>query len=214
MIDLAKFDFILGLPDIIACRLELRCDPVRIVAKGASGSEGKGARNRALELPIVISSHEAAREEDGLPPLHVHSLYSAADFRRAVGDDPVYAIIPDSEGVYLQSHSALDIDPTTLEWLQLLDTMRSDLQDQGFDGEALMHTATAIDEDQARLRARFPDTFAEDLPSRPSATWPGEHYARLRFKDGVLPRSNCPTPRSSPRPPRSRPPPSSPRGTL
>ena len=52
-----------------------------------------------------------------------------------------------------------------------------------------MHTATAIDEDQARLRARFPDTFAEDLPSRPSATWPGEHYARLRFKDGVLPRS-------------------------
>ena len=189
VIDLAKFDFILGLPDIIACRLELRCDPVRIVAKGASGSEGKGARNRALELPIVISNHEAAREEDGLPPLHVHSLYSAADFRRAVGDDEVFAIIPDSEGVYLQHRSALDIDPTTLEWLQLLDTMRSDLRDQGFDGEALMHTATAIDEDQARLRARFPDTFAEDLPSRPSATWPGEHYARLRFKDGVLPRS-------------------------
>ena len=47
VIDLAKFDFILGLPDIIACRLELRTDPVRIVSRGASGSEGKGARNRS-----------------------------------------------------------------------------------------------------------------------------------------------------------------------
>lgn len=189
VIDLAKFDFILGLPDIIACRLELRTDPVRIVSRGASGSEGKGARNRSLELPLVISGHEAAREEDGLPPLHVHTLLSAADFRKSVQDDEVFAVLPDSEGTYLRHHTAPEVDETTLAWLDTLHTLRTDLDAEGHDGAALLHAAAEIDEDQARLQAMFPSTFAEDLPSRPSATWPGEEYARLKFKDGVLPQS-------------------------
>ena len=56
--------------------------------------------------------------------------------------------------------------------------------------EAARKQAARIDEDQQRLRDRFPDTFADELPTRPSAVWPpGEEHARLRFKEGAEPRS-------------------------
>jgi hypothetical protein len=191
VIDLEKFDFIIGLPDIIGCRLELQTDPVRIVAKGASGFEGVGARNRAIELPLIISGHEAAREEDGLPPMHVHTLLSAHDFRRAVGEDPVYVVLPDADGDHLRHATAPELDEDTMAWLETLHTLRVASEADGLDPAVLLHAAEAIvDADQERLRDRFPTTFADDLPSRPNATWPaGEEYARLRFKPGREPKS-------------------------
>ena len=176
VIDLAQYDFIIGFPDIRAYKLELRCDPVRVVAKTRGG---------AVELPLTFEewSSPAPSQQEGWSM----SLLSTHDFIRQVrDDDPVYRVVPDGSGHVLASLQAHEVEAEDLEWEAALHALKADA---GADAavldaaEAARRKAAELDDDQRRLRDRFPETFADELPNRPAAIWPDgqDEHARLRF---------------------------------
>lgn len=123
------------------------------------------------------------------------SLLSTHDFIRQVrDDDPVYRVVPDGSGHVLASLQAHEVEAEDLEWEAALHALKADA---GADAavldaaEAARRKAAELDDDQRRLRDRFPETFADELPNRPAAIWPDgqDEHARLRFKDGQEPRS-------------------------
>ena len=190
VIDLARYDFIIGLPDIRHHRMELSGDPLRIKVKGA-----KGRAQGVVELPLMVAHNI---EDDG--EVTTHTLYTKKDFDRIVGDDPVYVILPDPDGARLTSLSREGCVEDEIAWVETLHQMVTELKEEGradaaealLDSDAQLNATRdeEVDEDQRRLRERFPDIFSDDLPERPSTVWPdGERYARLRFKDGVRPQS-------------------------
>ena len=75
VIDLARYDFIIGLPDIRHHRMELSGDPLRIKVRGA-----KGRSQGAVELPLILSHN---LEDDG--EATIHTLYCKKDFDRMSG---------------------------------------------------------------------------------------------------------------------------------
>ena len=83
VIDLAKYDYILGLPDILAYKLELQCAPVRVVAK---------VGGRAVELPLLFE--EAAKplsEVAGESATGWNmSLLTPTEFKQLAGSDPIF----------------------------------------------------------------------------------------------------------------------------
>ena len=191
VIDLARYDFIVGLPDIRFHHMELSGDPLRIIIKNHKPKYA--GRGGALELPLLVSQVEG---EDGVA--YTHTLYSKKDFTRIVGDDPVFVILPDPDGARVRTVGREDCAEDDLAWVETLCSLVEDLHTEGQGAEAILSAAVrlhaadvaAIDEDQRKLRERFPDTFSDDLPARPSTVWPeGERYARLRFKDNLLPKS-------------------------
>ena len=122
-------------------------------------------------------------------------LLSTHDFIRQVrDDDPVYHVVPDGSGHVLASLQAHEVEAEDLEWEAALHALKADA---GADAavldaaEAARRKAAELDDDQRRLRDRFPETFADELPNRPAAIWPDgqDEHARLRFKDGQEPRS-------------------------
>ena len=187
VIDLAQYDYIIGLPDIAAYKLELRCEPVRVVAK---------VGGQAVELPLTFEDGATTtKAREGTPHAEgwTMSLLTFRDFDKQVGEDPVYRIIPDGSGQLMASLHTDDTDTEDIEWAAVLHSLKTDVgaNPEALDAaEAARKAAAHIDDDQRRLRSRFPETFADELPDRPSAVWPaGEEHARLRFKDGVEPRS-------------------------
>ena len=186
VIDLAVYDFIIGLPDIRTHRMELKGDPMRVTVPS---SPRPGGAKRAVELPIII-----AKSDDDMP--YTHSLYSKHDFDRIVGDDPVYVILPDPDGSHAVS-SASRHEGTfeeELDWMEMLHNIKTELAAEGHDtaaiDEAEQARRAAYDPDQERLQKTFPATFADELPEHPSSIWPPEErYARLRFKEGAVPKS-------------------------
>lgn len=185
VIDLAIYDFIIGLPDIRTHRMELRGDPMRVMVQS---SKRYGVR-RAVELPIVIAS-----SDDDLP--YTHTLYTKRDFDKIVGDDPVFVILPDPDGSRAFS-AALQCEGTfeeELDWMEVLHNIKAELAAEGYDASAIEQAErtrlSTYDPDQERLQKAFPSTFADDLPEHPSSIWPPEErFARLRFKDGAVPKS-------------------------
>ena len=181
VIDLAKYDYIIGLPDIVGFKLELKCSPVRVVAK---------VNGKAIDLPLTFEEAASAAEPSGGWSM---SLLTPTDFTREIASDPVFRIVPDGAGHLLASLQSDDVETEDLEWAAVLHSLKAE---PGADAaaldaaEAARRQAAQIDEDQQRLRDHFPDTFADELPPRPSAVWPpGEEHARLRFKDGAVPKS-------------------------
>jgi hypothetical protein len=186
VIDLAKYDYILGLPDILAYKLELQCAPVRVVAK---------VGGKAVELPLLFEeAAEPLSEAAGESATGWNmSLLTPTEFKQLAGSDPIFRVVPDGDGHILASLQSEDVETEDLEWSAMLHSLKADPDSDpaALDAaEAARKQAARIDEDQQRLRDRFPDTFADELPTRPSAVWPpGEEHARLRFKEGAEPRS-------------------------
>jgi len=198
VINLDQFDFVIGLPDIMGFRMELRGDPMRIHILGA--------RKRTV-APTVIGSWE-----DGHGQRRVHVLDDSSTTLRQWqnrGQAELYHLCEDP---WASLRAGAASDPVEeIEWRAYFMGLQAESKALGLDAEALEKAEESrrrlaeelkaqegkdtggdqkYSEDQLALARRHPKVFSDNLPSQPQARWPdGTEYARLRLKPGAEPRS-------------------------
>ena len=198
VINLDQFDFVIGLPDIMGFRMELRGDPMRIHILGA--------RKRTV-APTVIGSWE-----DGHGQRRVHVLDDSSTTLRqwqSRGQAELYHLCEDP---WASLRAGAASDPVEeIEWRAYFMGLQAEAKALGLDADALEKAEESrrrlaeelkakegkdtggdqkYSEDQLALARRHPKVFSDNLPSQPQARWPdGTEYARLRLKPGAEPRS-------------------------
>ena len=210
VIDLDKFDFIMGLPEIEGFRMELKGEPMQIHIYGPRQHKAGPPKTVA---PAVIHSGLGS---DGKPEVHVLD-FSALELKRwqEKGEADVYCLYEDP---FSDRDALAALDPQEeIEWRAFLLHLQEQAEADGLDGSALRaaedaraaaamefkvgeradggaqgggKTAPAYSDDQIELAKRHPGVFSDELPSQPCARFPdGTEYARLRLKPGQVPRS-------------------------
>ncbi len=203
VIDLDKFDFIMGLPEIEGFRMELKGEPLQIHVYGKPRRKAGPPKTVA---PAVIYSGIGA---DGKPEVHVLD-FSSRELTRWREQDraDVFCLYEDP----LSEREALHaLDPQEeIEWRAYLLHLQQQAEEDGLDGSALRAAEEAraaadmqlkvgeradkkepeYSEDQIKLAKKHPGVFSDELPPQPCARFPdGTEYARLRLKPGQVPRS-------------------------
>ena len=164
VIDLAQYDYIIGLPDIAAYKLELRCEPVRVVAK---------VGGQAVELPLTFEDGATTtKAREGTPHAEgwTMSLLTFRDFDKQVGEDPVYRIIPDGSGQLMASLHTDDTDTEDIEWAAVLHSLKTDV---GANPEAL---------DAAEAEAEKKDVQIKSLGQRLNAALASKVQELSRYR--------------------------------
>ena len=205
VIDLDKFDFIMGLPEIEGFRMELKGEPMRIHIYGSAQRKGGPPKTVA---PAVIHSGVGA---DGKPEVFVLD-FNARELMQwhERGTADVFCLYEDP----FSERDALISDPQEeIEWRAYLLHLQDQAVAAGLDGAALREAEAAraaaelefkvgerageghgkdpeYSEDQVALARKHPGVFSDELPPEPSARFPdGTEFARLRLKHGEVPRS-------------------------
>ena len=205
VIDLDKFDFIMGLPEIEGFRMELKGEPMRIHIYGSAQRKGGPPKTVA---PAVIHSGVGA---DGKPEVFVLD-FNAREMMQwhERGTADVFCLYEDP----FSERDALISDPQEeIEWRAYLLHLQDQAVAAGLDGAALREAEAAraaaelefkvgerageghgkdpeYSEDQVALARKHPGVFSDELPPEPSARFPdGTEFARLRLKHGEVPRS-------------------------